>query len=71
MGRTIYKFHKDDEERGRKGQKSKHTTNPKGFGMRVINKWSEEEEYDKYDDFNDEYNANISQIQRKGNTNGY
>jgi len=66
MGRTIYK-HRDDEERSRKSYKSKHSKNLSDEGMRVINKWSEEDYY-KYDDSDDldyEYNANTTQIQRK------
>ena len=67
MGRTIYKHREDDEERSRRGHKSKHSKNLSGEGMRVINKWSEEDYY-KYDDSDDldyEYNANTMQIQRK------
>jgi len=73
MGRTINKY--DDEDR-RKNKPAKHSRNIPGRGMRVINSWSEEEDYDEYEDSDDldyEYNDNTSQTQRKhkGNTNGY
>jgi hypothetical protein len=45
---------------------AKHSKNIPGKGMRVINNWSEEEEYDEYNDSDDEYDAYISQTQRKG-----
>jgi hypothetical protein len=63
MGRTLNKY-RDDEEDYRKNKSVKHSKNIPGKGMRVINKWSEEE-YDEYDDFDYEYNDNTSQIQRK------
>ena len=73
MGRTISKFH-DDDERNRKSSKAaKHSKNIPGEGMRVINNWSEENldddymsEFDEYEDeLYDEYNEYISQTQRK------
>lgn len=73
MGRTISKFH-DDDDRNRKSSKgAKHSKNIPGEGMRVINNWSEENldddytsEFDEYEDeLYDEYNEYISQTQRK------
>jgi hypothetical protein len=71
MGRTISKFHDDEDGRRKKSSKAKHSRNIPGEGMRVINNWSEEEGYDT--DFDDEYDANTTLIQRKykGNTDGH
>lgn len=70
MGRTIHKY-RDDEDDRRKNKSAKHSRNIPGEGMRVINKWSEDEiededEWSEFDDDSyDEYNAYISQTQRK------
>jgi hypothetical protein len=71
MGRTISKFRDDDDHRGKSSKGAKHSKNIPGEGMRVINNWSEEED-DDWDDedpwsdeYSDEYNAYISQTQRK------
>jgi len=66
MGRTISKFRDEEDERRRLAKSAKHSKNIPGKGMRVINNWSEEEEYDEYNDSDDEYDAYISQTQRKG-----
>ena len=67
MGRTNSKFRDDEDDRRNKSSKgAKHSRNIPGQGMRVINNWSEEEEYDEYNDSDDEYDAYISQTQRKG-----
>ena len=76
MGRTISKFRDDEEDRRRSSKSAKHSKNIPGEGMRVINNWSAEDyddydDFDEYDDFTydesdpDEYNAYISQTQRK------
>ena len=72
MGRTISKFHDDDDRRGKASKGVKHSKNIPGEGMRVINNWSEENdeddmfEVDEYEDeLYDEYNDYISQTQRK------
>lgn len=62
MGRTLNKFHEEDD---RKKKSAKHSKNIPGKGMRVINNWSEEDDYDEYDDSDDEYYENITQTQRK------
>lgn len=71
MGRTIYKFRDEDDERSsRRNNKSpRHSRNIPGKGMRVINSWSEEEDIEL--NFNDdvetedEYYDNTPQTQRK------
>lgn len=73
MGRTISKYRDDEDDYGRKksSKNAKHSRNIPGEGMRVINKWSEDDidEEDEWSDFDieldDEYNAYISQTQRK------
>ena len=62
MGRTISKGYDDEDGRRKKLSKAKHSRNIPGEGMRVINNWSEEEEYDTT--FDDEYDVNTTQIQR-------
>lgn len=71
MGRTISKFRDDEDDRRRSSKGAKHSKNIPGKGMRVINNWSEEEDYDEYDDSEDEYYVNTTQTQRKGKQNGY
>lgn len=71
MGRTIYKFRDEDDDRSnRRNNKSpRHSRNIPGKGMRVINSWSEEEDIEL--NFNDdvetedEYYDNTPQTQRK------
>jgi hypothetical protein len=65
MGRTISKFHDDDDRKKKSTKPAKHSKNIPGQGMRVINNWSEEEDYDEYEDSDDEYYENTSQTQRK------
>lgn len=59
MGRTT-RF--DDDEK-RNNKQPKHAKNQRGYGMRVINRWSEEDIETSYDDNldNEQYHANTSQ----------
>jgi hypothetical protein len=59
MGKTT-RFD-DDEKRNNKSVK--HAKNQRGYGMRVINRWSEEEVDTSYDDNldNEQYPVNTSQ----------
>jgi hypothetical protein len=62
MGRTyINKREFDDQDRQQKvkNKQRKHSRNPAGEGMRVINNWSEDD-YTMYED-SGEYYENTSQ----------
>ena len=65
MGRTT-RF--EDEEKPR-SKTPKHAKNHRGQGMRIINKWSEEEVETSYDDDldNEQYHVNTTQytVKRK------
>lgn len=69
MGRTT-RF--DDDDSFRQNKSPKHARNQRGQGMRIINRWSEEDVYsDDNIDNDDQYYANTSQYNAKENTNGY
>ena len=46
MGRTKHKFTEHDDDRNHRTHKgAKHSRNIPGKGMRIINTWSEEDDY--------------------------
>lgn len=65
MGRTLHNYNDRDDDRKTTKNKfakpAKHTKNIPGSGMRVINKWSEDEfdddDWVEVENSNDEYNV--------------
>lgn len=50
-----YKFDDDETRPHRHAQRAKHSRNIPGKGMRIINSWYEEDDYDyEDDDFDDD-----------------
>lgn len=48
------RFDDEDDRPHRHAQRAKHSRNIPGKGMRIINSWYEEDDYDDEDDFEDE-----------------
>lgn len=73
MGRTIFKYRDDDDNRRKSTKSAKHSRNTPGQGMRYINNWSEEDDdwVNQSDDDKDKYSANTPQILRKGKYDGH
>jgi len=54
MGNKKQNYHQDydDEERSKRKKHPKHSPNVKGRGMRTLNSYVEEEDYDELEDDN-------------------
>ena len=54
MGNTKKNYHQDydDEERSKRKKHPKHSTNVKGRGMKTLNSYVEEEDFDEIEDKN-------------------
>jgi len=70
MARTIQQYYRDreEEELFRKHNKNskgpRHARNIPGQGMKVINRWPEDEEFDDLETVDDEHNVIRQYIQR-------